>query len=524
MSYLGICKNKGNTIPRIVGVVLVYVIPALLMSACVDDSSTGIEPSPLETPSVKPTDAADPTPSATPVPIPGITLSDTPASSPSPRPANTSTPGITPTPIPTNTPAPTQLPPPTGTPTPAIMPTPIPTSTPTRTSSPTATSTPIPAITPTPANTPQPTPISPFTPANTPVPTPASPPSVVPPTPHPTLRPASDTDVTERPDPVAAIGALPWAANGQTEFEKSIVRTLKSLSSHSPTLFWELMQKPWTSQKNDDPRWELAVRYLSHLAAVDEPAALHALRLPLLKTIEQGDAAYVQFLLHLAHKDPAGLHEVLSHPNLNAEAFNHPDSSIPILYLASRRPESAVAIRDMDWVQDGITGFEMFTVGHLTRLALQSSSTFTVMVEKKRSWLPPGPWVDVDILRLLVSISDSHEEVAQQIMEMPFLESIEFVDVEALRALAELAAIDPVYLQEVLSRLASGDEGAEDIGLTISFLRLKRTDPEAAAAIEQLTWVQDGINKPPPGNVIVLPGHPTEHEQRVVLDFFRPSH
>ena len=265
----------------------------------------------------------------------------------------------------------------------------------------------------------------------------------------------------------------------------------------------------------------MAVRYLSHLAAVDEPAALHALRLPLLKTIEQGDAAYVQFLLHLAHKDPAGLHEVLSHPNLNAEAFNHPDSSIPILYLASRRPESAVAIRDMDWVQDGITGFEMFTVGHLTRLALQSSSTFTVMVEKKRSWLPPGPWVDVDILRLLVSISDSHEEVAQQIMEMPFLESIEFVDVEALRALAELAAIDPVYLQEVLSRLASGDEGAEDIGLTISFLRLKRTDPEAAAAIEQLTWVQDGINKPPPGNVIVLPGHPTEHEQRVVLDFFR---
>ena len=80
---------------------------------------------------------------------------------------------------------------------------------------------------------------------------------------------------------------------------------------------------------------------------------------------------------------------------------------------------------------------------------------------------------------------------------MPFIQTIEYSDYEALRKLSELAELDPSYLAEVLADPALNEDKVENVGLTISLLHLKFVSPEAWNAIQALPWIQDGISKPP---------------------------
>ena len=114
------------------------------------------------------TSAFTSTPSVTPTPLPTMTLSPTPSATPTPLPTiiPSPTPSVTPTALPTSTPTPTEIPTPLAT----TPPTPTATSTalPTTTTTPTATSTPLPITTPTPTatSTPHLRPTETSTPAN----------------------------------------------------------------------------------------------------------------------------------------------------------------------------------------------------------------------------------------------------------------------------------------------------------------------------------------------------------------------
>ncbi len=159
----------------------------------------------------------------------------------------------------------------------------------------------------------------------------------------------------------------------------------------------------------------------------------------------------------------------------------------------------------------------MHSIVQLKNLALGSQQVFQALLEKKRSWLPPDPWIDVEVLKFLVSISIIDEKVALQILDMPFIETVEIADYEAMKRLADLAASDPAYLQEVLSHPVLGDGASDDVGVTMSLLYLERKDPEAAAAIQTFPWIQDGVSRPEYDNVGYPQQSPTNSEQSVAL-------
>ena len=272
---------------------------------------------------------------------------------------------------------------------------------------------------------------------------------------------------------------------------------MRTLPETSLDVYWKLMEKAWITNPEAHYYWELEVRYLSQLASLNEAAALRVLDLNLLDSLESGESASMKFLLDLALKDMAGFWSFLSTPELTAVTESGQEEVIPLLYLNTQDSESAAVIESLFWVRDGIGGFEMWSIGHLTNLSLQSQTVFHALLSKERNWLPPDLWIDVDSLRFLVSISAIDEAAAAQILEMPFLETIELADYNALKRLSELAELDPSFLAKILAHPDLGVGALANAGLTISILFLHHTSPQVANAIISLPWVQDGINEPP---------------------------
>ena len=272
---------------------------------------------------------------------------------------------------------------------------------------------------------------------------------------------------------------------------------MRYLTDISLDVFWKLMDKAWINGPEDHDNLGLEVRYIAQLATLDEAATLMILDMNFLDSIESTDAASVKFLLDLASHNMDELWSLLSSPELTALTESGQDEKIPLLYLSMQDPQSAAVIEALPWVQNGIHELEMWSVSHLVDLALRSQTVFHALLAKERNWLPPDPWIDVDSLKLLVSISASNEAAAVQILELPFLETIEYADYRALMDLAELSELDPSYLADVLSYPTLIDGTAENPGLTTSLLYLKRTSPALSHALESLPWIQDGISKPP---------------------------
>ena len=279
------------------------------------------------------------------------------------------------------------------------------------------------------------------------------------------------------------------------------------------------MDRPWVREERDDPRWDFVVGYLAQMAAQDEAAALQTIELPLLETFERGDTAAMVFLQGLLVSDPDGFWQLIAHPNLSTHYDSSRDWAIPLLYLESRDAESAAVIEALPWVQDGIVGVENWSVMYLTRLALISQQVFHTLLSKNLEWLPPDHDVGIHVsfLSYIVSISDVDETAALRIIEMPFVETVEYESFEALRLLKDLAISDPESFQRLLSQPALGDRTVDGIGTTIALLNLESKDPEALAAIEALAWVQEGISKSASDSVSYAYPNLAESEQYVLF-------
>ncbi len=272
---------------------------------------------------------------------------------------------------------------------------------------------------------------------------------------------------------------------------------MRKLPELSLDFFWKLMDKAWIANPEEHEPWELAVQHLSQLATVDEEAALTILDMNFLDSIEKRDPASVEFLLYLAISDRDELWRLLTSPELNALTQSGQEEVPALLYLNMKDPQSAAIIRTLPWVQDGIHGFELWSIGHLTHLSLQSQPVFHALLAKQNNWLPPDPWADVGSLGLLVSMSSIDGNATLKILDLPFLRSNDYADFGSLESLAELAQLNPSYLADLASHPLLVDGSNENIRLLISLFRLRDDSPEAAVAIESLPWVLDGISDPP---------------------------
>ena len=178
--------------------------------------------------------------------------------------------------------------------------------------------------------------------------------------------------------------------------------------------------------------------------------------------------------------------------------------------------EAEGAIERLPWVQDGLTDLEMRSVSLLETLGKYYSQVLRAVLETERDWLPPQYQADLTPLETIVRMSTVDEVLVRQIVEMPFLEEFEGLDTDALWALRDLLFSSPGSLTAIVSNPDLKDSRTETDGAIILLLVLKARDPEAAAAIETLSWVQDGLASRELSKA--NPRGETQWEQSVVRD------
>ena len=280
-----------------------------------------------------------------------------------------------------------------------------------------------------------------------------------------------------------------------SSFDQRHFNGLNTLARVSPQIFEEIIDRPWVRENRDDVHHEepLVLRYLIRMATRDESAALQVAKLPFLDTIEWGDSDNVVFLLGLIDSDPEGLRELLSYPPIHGEPGEGSLQQVSLLYLEIKSRESSQTIAGLEWVQDGLELHENQTVTLLQQMALQSPSLFYAMLENEREWMPAQTGLDVSTIRRLISMAEIDEEAVLTIIDMPFMETIEWADGEAIRRLTEISRTDPEGIEVILSRPAFSEGITNQQAVEVSLLYLESTDPEAAQLINDLEWVKDGI-------------------------------
>ena len=140
------------------------------------------------------------------------------------------------------------------------------------------------------------------------------------------------------------------------------------------------------------------------------------------------------------------------------------------------------------------------------------------LLEVERSWLPARSGAELSTLRQLVSICKVAENVALRLIDMPFLEGVEWVDLKAVEYLERMARSGPGSVEEMLSHRMLDVGITDEQAVLVSLLYLERVDPEAAGRIEAMPWVQDGIAYFPPEDSPPAFLNPTVLERSAVLD------
>ena len=167
------------------------------------------------------------------------------------------------------------------------------------------------------------------------------------------------------------------------------------------------------------------------------------------------------------------------------------------LYFSSP-PSPSEVINALAWVKDGTTASEERGVELLNDLASSSLAGFRALMRK--------PWIRDDLTAVEIELVSEFrglsyrsgaqaDELIVQILDMPFLESIESTDDDVTRILVRAHLVEPGGLPEFLAdpRLSSGINDAS-AGVVL-LIGLEQRAPEAGATMWAQPWIVDGITK-----------------------------
>ena len=359
------------------------------------------------------------------------------------------------------------------------------------------------------------------------------------------------------PDAAALVEALPWVQDGLKYPDFSYVVELGELARLSPRALQAMLreERDWLPPGPGAAEYPEALALINSVAALDEEAALRIIDMPFLKTIERPDFYALERLAALAASHPQQLVDVLAHPAVTAGDGALVGTIILLLDLRLRDPEASDALEGLPWVQEGIVGYMAYTasvdpeplrqeaadVFDLLLLLEQGPSgreLFLTAVAK--TWLQNGMTDhEREVVAALLSRSNMQWERAERIVRGQSLDAIatlpwtqrenelyESSDIRGLRGLIQLggveddrvfwAVLDRPWVQDGLTSDEANfieglfgsfgksssslflweieRNGDYDFGMYLVSLYMERHDPETAAALAALPWVQDGID------------------------------
>ena len=206
----------------------------------------------------------------------------------------------------------------------------------------------------------------------------------------------------------------------------------------------------------------------------------------------------------------------------------------PVIRLTQEEIQSG--IESLGWVHDGKAhvGDEhtfdyedrvhwgMDTIELLEELGSKHSEIFQAVIESH--WLQNAPqgitwerWVG---LGNIIQIADVDRASALQILQLPFLNSMEFHDGETATFLRDLFRDDLETGRELISNpdLQYPETGSTPADFYLQYLRMQ--DPQVVSAVESLKWIQDGVEPFKDGSIPSLITN-AEYESLMLRDLIR---
>ena len=268
-----------------------------------------------------------------------------------------------------------------------------------------------------------------------------------------------------------AIRALPWMEDGITDVggdewpggfvkdETAHVMGLIDMARRANLSFWVFVDIPWVRDGYDRFEWPI-IADLQEMARWDDGATARVLGMPFLATPGYGDEPITSLLLEVARR--RSLQRLLSSDWLAGGIREGQLAAVALANLEVRGPDAADALNRLDWLRDGIDPSEQDVILSLVDAAIDSDALFPALVA--RTWVRDGLTLDekevVDLLSTMASTPAAGTGGADaatplRILDMPFLEEIEPLDVAALNA---LSAIMLSSGEDVLQRVLSHPE------------------------------------------------------------------
>ena len=285
---------------------------------------------------------------------------------------------------------------------------------------------------------------------------------------------------------VSSAGQYPYddtteAAPAQTSLEQWTVTQMIGMALNSREAFMALVGKSW--MQDSMTHWEQqATIALLDIVGREKEQGLSILEMPFLDTVEEPDALLLRMIHFLQRDDPADLQDLLARPELTGGITDGSRASVTLLLLEFQDPELESAVSGLTWVQDGIDANEEDALLVLQRMAQMAKENLIDSVLNK-SWVFDG--LTEDERRVIYRLTDlssgtrAFMSPAVEILEMPFLQSVDAVDAAAIDDLVELWMGDyglssHLFLKHPNVSDGISDEEAAVIALSIRWLGHRR--------------------------------------------------
>ena len=265
------------------------------------------------------------------------------------------------------------------------------------------------------------------------------------------------------------------------------LRWLAYLGASSTNVLNALLRKPWVEDGLNGPELGI-VTNLRSISANDEDAALRVIAMPFLETIEPTDAAAVDALRRLALSSTTVFDALMDRAWVEGSIGETEISVIrDIGSITDNDEDTALRIIAMPFLE-AIEPADGVTLGALRGLAFMG--VLDVLVN--RPWVEDGlSDPELRIVTDLRSISANDEDAALRVTGLPFLETIEPTDDDAVDALQRLVLSSTTVFDALMDRAwVEGSIGETEISVIRDVVWITEDDEDAALRIVAMPFLE----------------------------------
>ncbi|MYH48018.1 MAG: hypothetical protein F4151_00425, partial [Gammaproteobacteria bacterium] len=305
------------------------------------------------------------------------------------------------------------------------------------------------------------------------------------------------------PERMEAIQDLPWVKDGLTDFEEASVDDLRYLAEARPRSFRALMQKSWIEGQHDLAMQNVLL-YLAHMARQSREAPVYdILQMTLLDSVTRSNHALRTAMSEIVFGRQEGWEQSLR--KIAAASRREEDITgwnISLQYIRERDPEVSEIVEKIPWIAEILRGSsvredDLNDHSAILRTVTRMYIRYPLLLDKLLSW----EWFSETPSRSTYSIVESLDNLARYVGKdfallvagMPFLDTIDGYEWEAMEFLQGLARSDKQEVVETVARASSVD-GIDDEGaLLLRLAYLQANDVPLGGVLGNMAWLGDGV-------------------------------